>query len=161
MISKYQKVFPRVDYHDYLTHNFYTYVYLDPFAPKQLKYRINGKLLEFAFEPFYIGRSARGRSFRHNQHIKEHLMGEENKNNIKIHNRIKKDKFRELESNMRKFGNSSPDYPSTWDEYQKHWIIILNTYDTVQQLNRHEEDLIRSIGTKKRGTGILTNANLG
>ncbi len=161
MISKYQKVFPKVDYHDYKIHHFYTYVYLDPFDETNLVYNINGQKVEFAYRPIYIGK-ATNKGYRHSQHIAEYVKnGSESNGYRTIHNQIKKETFRQLETNMRKRGHSSPDFPSNWKEYQDNWVIIMKTYNSQIQLQQGEKDLIRGIGTIKTGRGPLTNAILG
>jgi len=161
MINLFDKVSPRINYHNYKIHNFYIYVYLDPFQQQYYKYRINGEIIEFAYRPVYIGK-ATNQGFRHNQHIAEYLKnGQESDRGKTIHNQIKKEYFKKIETNMIKLGNSNPNYPRNWKEYQANWIIIMKSFQTQQQLQRAEADLIKGIGTIRKGTGPLVNALLG
>jgi len=162
MISKYQKVSPRITYHDYKIHHFYLYIYLDSFKEEYSKYRINGETVEFAYRPIYLGKASSA-GFRHNQHIAEYLKNgaESTKGGGIMHNQLKKEKFKELETNMMKLGNKNIDYPRDWKEYQKDWVIIMKSFDTQEQLTRAEADYIRGIGTIRKKTGPLVNAYLG
>ncbi len=161
MINQLEKVKPRINHFDYNKYPFYTYVYLDPFKEVQLKYRLPGQYLEFAYEPIYIGK-ATGAGFRHNQHIAEYLKnGLEVNNHRKVFNDIKKQKFIELEKNMELHGHKDFKLPRNWEEYQRDWIIILKAMDNHDALVRFESDTIKKIGTIKRGNGPLVNILLG
>ena len=161
MISRFEKVKPRINYHNYKIHHFYLYVYLDPFKEEYYKFNIGGEIVEFAYRPIYIGKATNA-GFRHNQRIAEYLKnGREENRGIAIHNQIKKDYFKAIETNMIKLGNSSPDYPRDWKEYQKNWVIIMKSFQTQIQLMQAEAMYIKTIGTIRKKTGPLTNALLG
>ena len=161
MISKFEKVRPRINFHDYKIHHFYVYVYLDPFKEEYRKYIIDGEIVEFAYRPIYIGKATNA-GFRHNQHIAEYLKnGRESNRGRVIHNQMKKNYFKDLETNMVKLGNSNPNFPRDWNEYQKNWVIIMKSFQTQIQLIKAEASYIRNIGTVKKGTGPLVNALLG
>ena len=161
-ITKYEKVRPRLHFFDYNIHKFYIYVYLDPFKEKYSKYKLpNGEVIEFMYEPVYVGKGT-GAGFRLNQHIAEYLKnGQEENKGIKIHNELKRRKFKEIENNMLRYGHGNIDFPREWKEYKKNWIIILGEYGTAQQLEAAERNFIKGIGTQRKGTGPLVNAILG
>lgn len=156
-----EKVTPRENHFDHHNYHFYIYVYLNPFAPATLKYNVHSVEYKFAYEPIYIGK-ATNKGYRHNQHIAEYLKaGSEESGNIKIHNELKKQTFKALEYNMLHHSSQGNHLPRSWEEYQRDWVIILKGYDDQQSLELGEADFIRSIGTVRKGTGILVNAILG
>jgi len=166
MISKFEKVKPRVPYFDYKKHHMYVYVYLNPFEEKYQKYNIQGNIIEFAYTPIYIGKGTsntpNNSGYRLNAHIAEYLKnGQETDGYRTIHNETKRLKFKELENNMRKYGHGNVDLPKNWEEYKKQWIIVLKVFNNQAQLQRGEADLIKGIGTIRKGTGPLVNALLG
>jgi len=161
MINQLEKVRPRINHFDYKQYPFYTYVYLNPFKDVQSKYRLPGQFLEFAYEPFYVGK-ATGSGFRHNQHIAEYLRtGVESKNHKTVHDPHKRDAFRQLEKNMKQYGQSDVRYPRNWEEYQKDWIIVIKASSNPDALARFEKSVISAIGTLKNGRGPLVNILLG
>jgi len=161
MINLLEKVRPRINHFNYNLYPYYVYVYLNPFKEHQSKYKLPGSYLEFAYEPLYIGK-ATGAGFRHNQHIAEYLKtGLEKKDYQTIHNETKKKKFKELEDNMKKYGPTNAALPRNWEEYQKDWIIIIKALNNSHALERFEKDVIKIVGTQRRGTGPLVNALLG
>ena len=161
MINPLEKVRPRINHFDYTKYNFYVYVYLNPFKEIQLKYKMPGQYVEFAYEPIYVGK-ATGAGFRHNQHIAEYLKnGLEQKGTTTIHNETKKKAFKELEQNMKTIGASNAKYPRNWEEYQRDWVIIIKAFSTQQESIRYEGTIIKTIGTIRRATGPLVNALLG
>jgi hypothetical protein len=165
-----QKVFPKENYFDLNKHKFYIYCYLDPFKPlnkelliKDAQFGINEKI-QFGYEPIYIGKASTSHGYRHNQHIAEFLKGidsEEPQHDeyLTHYNLIKMQKFKEIGQNM--LNNNNPNLPSSWEEYQKYWIIILKTFDTPQSLLINEKVFIREIGTIKNNNGPLTNGQIG
>ena len=161
MINQLMKVQPRINHFDYTKYPFYTYVYLNPFKEVQLKYRLPGEYLEFAYEPFYIGK-ATGAGFRHNQHIAEYLKnGTETVNHRTVHDPYKKEAFKKLEADMKQYGPTNIKYPRNWEEYQKDWIIVIKALNNASALARYESNVIKIIGTQKRGSGPLVNILLG
>lgn len=162
MINPLEKVRPRVNHFDYKKYQFYVYVYLNPFKEIQLKYKLPGQYLEFAYEPIYVGKGTNGKGYRLNQHIKEYLKtGKETKGSYTIHNEVKKRAFKQLEKDMQQYGNSNPKYPRNWEEYKKNWIIVIKALDSQFDLQRFEATVIKTVGTIRRGTGPLVNALLG
>ena len=161
MINQLEKVRPRINHFDYKLYPFYTYVYLNPFKEVQLKYKLPGQYLEFAYEPFYVGK-ATGAGFRHNQHIAEYLKsGKETVNHKTVHDPFKKEAFKQLEQNMKQYGSSNVKYPRNWEEYQKDWIVIIKASSNADALARFEKNVISTIGTLKSGRGPLVNILLG
>lgn len=161
MINVLEKVRPRINHFDYKKYPFYTYVYLNPFKEVQLKYKLPGQYLEFAYEPFYIGKAS-GAGFRHNQHIAEYLKtGKETKNHKIIHDPMKREYFQQLEKDMKQYGSTNVKYPRNWEEYQRDWIIIIKALNNPDALSRFESSTIKIIGTIKRGNGPLVNILLG
>lgn len=161
MINPLEKVRPRINHFDYKRYPFYVYVYLNPFVEAQSKYKLPGEYIEFAYEPFYVGK-ATGAGFRHNQHIAEYLKnGTETVNHVTIKDPFKKEAFKELEKNMKLFGHKDIKYPRNWEEYQKDWIVIVKAVSDQFALVRYEKNLIKTIGTIKKGTGPLVNILLG
>jgi len=159
MIPELEKVRPRINHFDYNKYHFYVYVYLNPFKPLQSKYKLPGHYIEFAFEPIYIGKATNA-GFRHNQHIAEYLKnGKEVINNVKIYNELKRKKFKELEENMKH--SNSVHLPRNWKEYQRDWVIIIKAFDNQFDSSRYERVAIKTIGTQRKGTGVLVNAILG
>jgi hypothetical protein len=156
----FQKVYPRENYHDIQQHNFYIYCYLNPFVTVDKKIIIEGEVFHFAYEPVYIGKASTRHGYRHNQHIAEFLHGVDSQEpgNI-IGNDIKKQTFFFIDKQLKE--NNDPNLPSSWEEYQKQWIIILKKYDTPEKLIAAEKEFIKSIGTIGKHTGPLTNAMLG
>ncbi|MFA7129164.1 MAG: hypothetical protein WC136_08350 [Sphaerochaeta sp.] len=159
-----RKVEPRIHYHNYKTHKFYVYVYLNPFSPRVSYYDINGITYKFYFDPIYIGKAS-SRGFRHNQHIKEYLKSSKDYDRgIIIQNPIKKEAFQRLENNMMKVNNNPEQFdialPRNWSEYQS-WIMILEEYDTHEALVDGEKQFIKKIGTIKKNNGPLVNILLG
>ncbi len=161
MINPLEKMRPRINHFDYKKYKFYIYIYLNPFKPAQLKYKMPGQYVEFAFEPLYVGKATNA-GFRHNQHIAEYLKTGLEKEGVKtIHNETKKLAFKELEANMKKYGPTNVNLPSNWTEYQNQWIMIHKVFDNGFDLARYEAKLIKTIGTVRKGTGPLVNALLG
>ena len=161
MINPLEKVRPRINHFDHKLYPFYTYVYLNPFKEVQLKYKLPGQYLEFAYEPFYVGK-ATGSGFRHNQHIVDYLKtGKETINHQTIHDPHKRDAFRQLEKDMKSLGHTNVKYPRDWEEYQRDWIIVIKALNNAEALSRFESTVIKTIGTQKRGNGPLVNILLG
>ena len=169
-ISRFEKVRPRLNHFRYKDISYYIYVYLNPFKSGRTLYHLpNGENVEFAYEPIYIGKGTNSHTddqmrsgYRMNQHISEYLRkGSEDVGGRTIHNEIKRKAFQDLETNMIKLGNSNIYFPRNWKEYKNSWVIILNDYQTNQQLENAEKNYIKGIGTQRRGTGPLVNALLG
>jgi len=161
MINQLEKVRPRINHFDYKKYPFYTYVYLNPFKEVDLKYRLPGQFLEFAYEPFYVGK-ATGAGFRHNQHIAEYLKtGKETINHRTINDPHKRDAFRQLEKDMNQYGSTNVKFPRDWKEYQRDWIIVIKASSDQSSLVRFEKSVISTIGTLKTGRGPLVNILLG
>jgi len=161
MISQFEKMRPRINHFDYKKYKYYIYIYLNPFKPVQLKYKLPGEYVEFAYEPIYVGKATNA-GFRHNQHIAEYLKTGLEKEGVRtIHNEVKKLAFKKLENDMRIHGSSNVNFPRTWEEYQKQWIMIHKVFDNGFDLARYEARLIKTIGTVRKQTGPLVNALLG
>jgi hypothetical protein len=156
----FQKVIPKDNYHDLKVHRFYIYCYLDPFKPVQATYTVLGKPFTFGYEPLYIGKASSNHGYRHNQHIAEFLKGKDSEEPYsELGNQIKTKKFQELDKQIKE--NNNPNLPSSWDEYQKTWIIILEHFDTAPDLIEAEKAFIHTIGTIAKNSGPLVNATFG
>lgn len=153
------KILPRINYHDYKQHKFYIYCYLDPFDKRITKFNIANQVYNFGYTPIYIGKASNS-GFRQNQHIPEYLKaGSEEIGPQKIHNEIKKKRFAEIDQNMKSHNNY--DLPKNWDEYKANWVILIDAYQTHDELVQAEKEFIRGIGTIRKGSGPLVNALLG
>ena len=161
MYGTLEKVSPRINHFDHNRYNYYVYVYLDPFEEIDYQVQVGQVPYQFHYRPIYIGK-ATNKGYRHNQHIAEYLkQGSEEYNGHKIHNELKKQTFKQLEENMRQHGAKAHHLPRNWDEYQRDWVIILKGFNDDKSLIRGEAELIRTIGTVRKGTGPLVNAILG
>lgn len=160
---KYNKVYPRIDVHDYNKHKFYIYCYLDPFDFNPKKYNIklpNNQNFVFGYRPLYIGK-ATGNGYRHHQHLVEFA-----KSNVDIDkdlktfpNQWKKQHFMKLEKEL--VNNRDSNLPSSWNEYKQHWIILLDIANSQEELIIKEKAFINGIGTLRKNSGVLTNATFG
>jgi hypothetical protein len=131
---------------------FFIYAYLDPFKEltKPLQVTAGSKEICFGYEPFYIGKGT-GSGYRQHQHLKEFL----DKREI---NRYKVEKLVEIESNMAKAAAKGDiSKPWNWEEFQKEWIIIIDTFENSHALVNFELELINKIGTRFDNSGPLTN----
>lgn len=161
MIHALEKVRPRINHYDHNKYPYYVYVYLDPFDERQYKFRMPGEYLEFAYTPIYIGK-ATGAGFRHNQHIAEYVKdGREQDGSRIIHNQTKKEKFKKLEDDMKRYGHTNVKLPRNWEEYQRDWVIVIKALKNSDALSRYEATAIKNVGTVRRKTGPLVNALLG
>ena len=160
---KYDKVKPRVFRFDYRKHKYAVYMYLDPFHSGHYKYEFNccGKKqkIETAYLPVYVGKLERPLQYRMNQHINNF-----NRNIDDTQNQYKKKFFQELERQIeqnKESGNPDPLMPRDLDEYKNNWIIIIKTFDDVNELREYERSLIKAIGTQFDGSGPLVNKKKG
>jgi hypothetical protein len=150
--SSIEKVCPRELYFDYTKHNFFIYVYLDPFQEINKKFHVDDNTsFTFKYRPFYIGKGSTGKGFRHNQHLADYI---NNREKIKT-----KDKVNYLEEIKKKMdSNTDLHKPSTPEEYKKMWIVILKSVDTHHELVQLEHNLISSLGRiRDGGNGLLVN----
>ena len=175
-VQQLHKIVPKINFHDYKLHNYYLYVYLDPFMPKEKVYKLplNSKDPEeldknytFYFRPIYIGKAS-NKGYRHNQHIASFLTGpydEAAGTDEEVYNVNKRSEFISLQNKMKlvkefpeKFDSS---IPMDWKDYQRDWIMILDSFDNHEDLVKAEAAIIKEIGTIKKGNGPLVNILLG
>ena len=160
---KYDKVKPRVHRFDYKKHNYAVYIYLDPFHQGYYKYEFKccgrNEKLETAYLPVYIGKLEHPLQYRMNQHINNFA-----RNIDDTQNQYKKRFFQELERQIeqnKQSGNPDPLLPKNIDDYKKHWIIIVKTFNNKKDLAEYERELIKVIGTQYDGSGPLVNKKKG
>jgi len=151
-LLKTYKVYPRKIDFNYMRDNFFIYIYLDPFQEqvRPLSYNINSKEYCFAYMPIYVGKGT-GAGYRHNQHLTSFIKGNES-------NPYKVQTLKLIHEKMADAA-AKQDHtkPWNWDEYQKSFIIILETFEDSAQLLKFEVNLIQGIGTLFDNTGPLTN----
>lgn len=107
--------------------DYYNYVYLDPEKPGNYKYILNSSIIEFDFEPFYVGK---GTGKRYKQH--KYLSGNSG--------RFMKSKMKSLRSKQL--------IPK---------IVLLNINSPEFKVLEFETNLIKTIGRRDLGLGPLTN----
>lgn len=131
----------------------YIYCYLDPFEifDETVKFPTMEDI-HFYYLPYYIGKATSSTGYRHFQHIKEFSDFKDKKD---IKNPDKMNYMLRIEEQMK--SNKNPNLPSSWEEYAKDWIVILNRFDDQRTLATKERELIKYIGTIKRGNGPLIN----
>lgn len=107
------------------------YVYLDPRKPGDFNYEINGEIIHFDYEPFYVGKGKDNRAFSHMNEAEKILKNnydEEIKyNGHKIHiiNKIKK--TLNCDSIVIKIRENVTDYESC--DIEKYLIRIIGRHD--------------------------------
>ena len=133
---KYDKVKPRVFRYNYLKHKYAVYMYLDPFESGHFKYEFKccgvPQVVESAYKPVYVGKLESPMQYRMNQHLNNFVRDfQESKN------QYKRKFFDDLVLNIQRNRDSgAPDtlMPQDLDEYKKHWIIILKSFDSPQEV---------------------------
>lgn len=151
-LLKTYKVFPRKLNFNYVTDAFFIYIYLNPFVEFQTpkSYKIGNREFCFAYEPIYVGKGT-GAGYRHNQHLSTFIRGNEN-------NSFKVQVFSELQNNLADAASKQErDKPWNFDEYQKQYVVILETFQDPRALLDFEMKLINNIGTLKDQKGPLAN----
>ena len=151
-LLKSYKVYPRKINFNYHKDKFFIYVYLDPFKEynKPLAIKVNGPEYCFAYEPFYIGKGT-GAGYRHNQHISSFKKNTEN-------NPFKVAALKRIEEEMSlAAAKHIENKPWNWTEYQKQFVIILETFQDPKDLLKFEMSLINQLGTVKDKKGPLAN----
>ncbi len=149
-------VYPRKLDFKYQADKFFIYVYLDPFVElkKPLVVKVPNptgpKEFCFAYEPIYIGKGT-GAGYRHNQHLKAFQSKREtNPEKIKA--------FQSIQDQMADAAATQQhDKPWNWIEYQKKYVIVLETFQDPKELITFEMAMIKNIGTRWDKTGTLTN----
>ena len=146
------KIFPRMTHFDYTSNRYFVYVYLNPFIELQkgLRYAVNNKEYCFGYKPLYVGKGT-GAGYRHNQHIKSWL----NKTEKNIY-KLKWFGYLEKEMALAKI-KKNHDLPWDWNEYRNNFVVVLETFNSPQELLNFEVGLIQTIGTIKNSTGPLVN----
>jgi len=151
-LLKTYKVYPRRIEFNYMKDKFFVYVYLDPFKElsKAKQYKVQKETYCFAYEPIYIGKGT-GAGYRQHQHITSFLSGkEQNAYKIKALERIRKGMAEAAATN-------DHTKPWNWKEYQKSYVIVLETFIDPKQLLKFEMELINTIGIQHDRTGPLAN----
>ena len=151
-LLKSYKVYPRKHEFNYIKDKFFIYVYLNPFEEYKYpeKFKVITKEYCFAYQPVYIGKGT-GSGYRQNQHLKAFISGKEN-------NPQKLKVLGEIQDNMAKaaaMGDHTK--PWNWEEYQKSYVVVLETFEDPKLLLKFEMSLINSIGTVFDRTGPLAN----
>ena len=160
---KYDKVSPRVVRFDYRKHKYAVYMYLDPFHSGNYEYKFKccGKIqnVKTGYLPVYVGKLENSLQYRMNQHVNNFI-----KDFQDTQNQYKRKFFQELEKQIednKQSGNPDNLMPRNLDEYKKHWVVIIKTFDNPKDLREYERELIKAIGTQFDGSGPLTNKKKG
>jgi hypothetical protein len=151
-LLKTYKVYPRKIDFNYRKDKFFIYIYLNPFKElsKAESYRVQGKQFCFAYEPIYLGKGT-GAGYRQHQHITSFISGKEkNKYKLEILTSIK-----DAMANAAAVRDHTK--PWNWKEYQKGYVIVLETFQDPKQLLKFEMELINSIGIQHDKSGPLSN----
>ena len=131
---------------------FFVYIYLDPFQEfkRAKKYTSGGIEFCFAYTPIYLGKGT-GAGYRQHQHLTSFISGKEN-------NKYKIEALQKIKDGMAEaVATGDHTKPWNWKEYQKGYVIVLETFQDPKQLLKFEMELINNIGIKHDKTGTLAN----